>query len=108
MRLVTVFLCPLASVAVLVTSCAGPARHGSTSGAPESRTGVSAQRLSQPALGPTAGAVDPDPRVGAVFRDGGALHVCTASVVHSGTADLVLTAAHCLAGDSPTTFVPGF
>jgi V8-like Glu-specific endopeptidase len=52
--------------------------------------------------------VDPDPRVGAIFRDGGNLHVCTGSVVHSAGGDLVLTAAHCLAGDSQATFVPGF
>jgi V8-like Glu-specific endopeptidase len=55
-----------------------------------------------------AGPVDPDPRVGAVFLDGDALHVCTASVLHSKAGDLVLTAAHCLAAGSQATFVPGF
>jgi hypothetical protein len=58
--------------------------------------------------GPVAGPVDPDPRVGAVFLGGGIMHTCTGSVVHSTGGDLVLTAAHCLAGDLPATFVPGF
>jgi len=108
MRLVTVLLCPLASLATLMTSCAGPAHHASTSGVSEARSSLSLQQLSQPARGPAAGSVDPDPRVGAVFLDGGTLHLCTASVVHSTDGDLVLTAAHCLAGDAQATFVPGF
>jgi hypothetical protein len=57
---------------------------------------------------PVAGPVDPDPRVGAVFLGGGIMHTCTGSVVHSTAGDLVLTAAHCLAGDMLATFVPGF
>lgn len=52
--------------------------------------------------------VAPDPRVGAVFRDGGNRHVCTGAVLHSAGGDLVLTAAHCLLGPAKTTFVPGF
>jgi V8-like Glu-specific endopeptidase len=34
--------------------------------------------------------------------------VCTGSVVHSAGGNLVLTAAHCLAGASKMAFVPGF
>lgn len=52
--------------------------------------------------------VAPDPRVGAVFRDGGNRHGCSGSVLHSASGDLVLTAAHCLLGPTKTTFVPGF
>jgi hypothetical protein len=54
-----------------------------------------------------AAPVNPDPRVGAVFLGGGDLHACTGSVLHSAAGDLVLTAAHCLAGGQ-ATFVPGF
>ena len=36
------------------------------------------------------------------------MHVCTGSVVHSAGGDLVLTAAHCLLGDTEAAFVPGF
>jgi hypothetical protein len=69
----------------------------------------------QQAAGPTVDAanrvvaapVNPDPRVGAVFFGGGDLHACTGSVLHSAAGDLVLTAAHCVAGGQ-VTFVPGF
>lgn len=57
---------------------------------------------------PTATAVDPDPRIGAVFLAGEDTHVCTGSVLHSTTGDLVLTAAHCLADGVETDFVPAF
>jgi V8-like Glu-specific endopeptidase len=79
MRAVSVILSLVIGVAMLLTSCARPARK-----------------------------VAPDPRVGAIFRDGSDRHGCSGSVVHSTGGDLVLTAAHCLLGDSPTTFVPGF
>ncbi len=55
------------------------------------------------------------PAIGALFTiSGGRLgsHFCTASVVHSPEGDLILTAAHCLAGYSETSpgiaFVPGY
>lgn len=57
---------------------------------------------------PTAAPVDANPLVGAVFLGGGDLHTCTGAVLHSGSGDLILTAAHCLAGGAPATFVPGF
>lgn len=66
------------------------------------------QRLSQPEQKAVAGPVEPDRRIGAIFIDGGPLHVCTGSVVHSKGGDLIMTAAHCLAGASLITFVPGF
>jgi V8-like Glu-specific endopeptidase len=55
-------------------------------------------------------------RVGALFARGRAgdltgHHFCTASVVHSSRRDLLVTAAHCLAGaaDGPgLVFVPGY
>ncbi len=107
MRVVTVILCLPVSVAVLVTSCAGAVHHASvaSSSAPPG-PGSSVQRLSEPE---NAGL---DSRVGAIFRgtsrEGGNLHVCTGSVVHSRAGDLVLTAAHCLLGEIDATFVPGF
>lgn len=42
--------------------------------------------------------------VGALFANGS--HFCTASVVHSGAGDLVLTAAHCV--KDGMTFAPGY
>jgi len=56
---------------------------------------------------PTAKPVPPDPRVGAVFLRGGALHTCTAGVLDSASGDLILTAAHCMAEGVDATFVAG-
>jgi V8-like Glu-specific endopeptidase len=56
----------------------------------------------------TAGPVDPDPHIGAVFLGATDMHTCAAAVLHSATGDLIVTAAHCLAGGSDATFVPGF
>lgn len=108
MRIPTVWLCPLLSLAMLQSSCGRPADHASITSVPGQRTNVPMQQLSQPQHGVAAGPVDPDPRVGAIFPDGGTLHVCTGSVVHSAGGNLVMTAAHCLAGASQITFVPGF
>ncbi|MDP7702727.1 serine protease [Mycobacterium sp. TY815] len=106
MRAVTGILCLPVSLTVLFTSCARPAHHASVSSAPVPKPGSSVQRLGEP------GSAAPDPRVGAIFRgvsqEGGNLHVCTGSVVHSTGGDLVLTAAHCLLGEIDATFVPGF
>ncbi len=106
MRPNTVFVC-LVGLSMLLTSCGRPINRASIIGGPQQPAGTSAQQLSQPESGP-AGPVDPDPRVGAVFLDGRADHVCTGSVVHSTSGDLVLTAAHCLPRGTPATFVPGF
>ncbi len=57
---------------------------------------------------PTAAAVAPDPRIGAIFLGGGDTHACTGSVLHSSTGDLVLTAAHCMADGIEADFVPAF
>ncbi|MFF8727819.1 trypsin-like peptidase domain-containing protein [Streptomyces sp. NPDC015171] len=67
-------------------------------------------------LGVTVDAVAsrPSARVGALFDadragrpDGG--HFCTASVVHSPRGDLIVTAAHCVAGArGDLVFVPGY
>jgi hypothetical protein len=56
---------------------------------------------------PTAESMPPDPRVGAVFLGAGSLHTCTGGVLESAAADLILTAAHCMAQGIDTTFVPG-
>ncbi|HVU72765.1 MAG TPA: serine protease [Mycobacteriales bacterium] len=52
----------------------------------------------------------PDAKVGALFVGGlQGLHVCTASVVHSSTGDVIATAAHCLTGRAVgTVFAPGY
>lgn len=54
-----------------------------------------------------AGPVRPDPRIGALFPGDGSVHTCSASVLDTPGGDLILTAAHCLAGEPDATFVPG-
>src|SRR5271166_4014042 len=107
MRIPTLLLCPVVGLGMLLTSCSRPADHalGPVASAPRATGPV--QRLSQPQQKAVAGAVDPDRRVGAIFTDNGPLHVCTGSVVHSAGGNLMMTAAHCLAGASQITFVPG-
>lgn len=56
---------------------------------------------------PVVRPVPPDPRVGAVFVDGSDLHMCSGAVLDSPAADLMLTAAHCLADAVDSRFVPG-
>lgn len=46
--------------------------------------------------------------VGAVFLGASDPHTCTGSVLRSSAGNLILTAAHCLSSDYPTTFAPGF
>lgn len=57
---------------------------------------------------PAARAAAPDPRVGAVFLGEGDVHTCTGAVLASPSANLVLTAAHCLTAGVDARFVPGF
>ncbi|MDM3976836.1 trypsin-like peptidase domain-containing protein [Mycobacterium marseillense] len=108
MRIPILVLCSVVGVATSLTSCHRPVEQ--VSGAPVSapRTSGPVQRLSQPEQKAAAAPVEPDRRIGAIFIDGGPLHVCTGSVVHSKGGDLIMTAAHCLAGASLITFVPGF
>ena len=56
----------------------------------------------------TAAPVSPDARIGALFLGAGDLHTCTAGVLDSKDGDLILTAAHCVAGGIDTTFVADF
>ncbi len=108
MRIPMVMLCPVVGLATLLTSCGRPAGHASIPSMSSPRTSASVQRLSQPQHGAVAGPVDPDLRVGPIFLNGATQHVCTGAVVHSAGGNLVMTAAHCLAGASQITFVPGF
>jgi hypothetical protein len=65
-----------------------------------------------PAGTPVSTHFDGVPTVGALFFTTGQLaHFCTASVVNSLTADIILTAAHCVYGTTYATnieFVPGY
>ncbi|MBW0012074.1 serine protease [Mycobacterium sp.] len=108
MRISTVLLCSGVGLATLLASCGRPAEHAArpTMSVPVATAPV--QRLSQPQQHAVAGPVDPDKRVGAIFLNGGNVHVCTGSVVHSASGNLVMTAAHCLAGATQISFVPGF
>ncbi|QNI06485.1 serine protease [Mycobacterium kubicae] len=108
MRSVTAMLCLSVGLTMLLASCGRPASPAAHPSGPPPRAGLPAQRLGEPQLDGTARPVPPDNRVGAVFLDGAKLHICTASVLHSAGGDLVLTAAHCLLGDSTAAFVPGF
>jgi hypothetical protein len=93
----------LAAVAVVAAACGGPPASKQTATAPTS----SVPPLTATAT-VTAAPAAPDQRVGAIFLGGQSLHTCTASVLHSTTADLILTAAHCVASGVDASFVPGF
>jgi Trypsin-like peptidase domain len=107
MRIPMKLLCPVVGLLTLMASCSRPPAHASPTTAPPARTSGAAQHLGQWEQGAIAGPVDPDRRVGAIFLDGGTAHVCTGSVLHSTGGNLVLTAAHCLAGAAQIGFVPG-
>jgi hypothetical protein len=107
MRIPMMLLCLVVGVATLLTSCKRPPEHAAGPAVSAPRATGPVQRLSQPQQKAVAGPVDPDRRVGAIFIDNGPLHVCTGSVVHSAGGNLMMTAAHCLAGASQITFVPG-
>ena len=93
---------------VLLTSCSAPVIQASIPSMSPPLTSAAVHQLSQPQRNAVAGPMDPDRRVGAIFLNGGTLHACTGSVVHSAGGNLVMTAAHCLTGASQITFVPGF
>ena len=108
-----VMLCPVFGLALLLASvlasCARPDVHISPPSTTVPPTSKSVQPLSQPHRGgAVASPMEPDLRVGPIFLDGAAEHVCTGSVVHSVAGNLVITAAHCLGGAAKFTFVPGF
>lgn len=104
-----VLLCSVVGAATLLTSCGRPAGTASVKSSSSSLSSASARPLVRPRHGtPAAAPGDPDRRVGAVFIDEGPLHVCTGSVLHSAGGDLMITAAHCLAGTAQVSFVPGF
>ncbi len=89
-------------LALSLVSCGRPVQPAMTT------TSARAAASSRPGER-VAAPVDPDPRVGALFFSGDDTHTCTGSVLHSIGGDLLLTAAHCLAGRATaTTFVPGF
>jgi hypothetical protein len=108
MRIPTLLLSPVIGLATLLTSCEPAGVHASNPSVSTTRISYPVQRLSDPRHGAVAGPVDPDLRVGAIFLNGAAQHVCTGSVVHSARGNLVMTAAHCLAGATKIAFAPGF
>ncbi len=106
MRVAMAVLCPLVGLAALLTSCGRPIGHASMPRVPNPAASAPVQRLGQPQYEAVARPMDPDRRIGAIFLDGAVEHVCTGSVLHSAGGNLVITAAHCLAGASQVTFVP--
>ncbi|WP_371479539.1 serine protease [Kitasatospora sp. NBC_00315] len=91
---------------------ASPASSPASSDSPTATARAAASPSASVRLGVTqdAPADAESAKVGALFS--GAVstgkHFCTASVVHSPTRNLLLTAAHCLSSSGNTTFVPGY
>ena len=80
------------------------ARALGASGSGSGRLGSSVEQVLQA----VPSQVPPAP-VGAIFSPKGSTHYCSGSVVWSTTGDVVLTAAHCIAGTGAgVVFVPGF
>ncbi|MGW4396531.1 trypsin-like serine peptidase [Amycolatopsis nivea] len=78
-----------------------------TSASSTSATADSPSTATTTSSSSTPAAATASPAVGALFSGGN--HFCSASVVHSPTGDLLLTAAHCISGDvSGITFKPGY
>lgn len=100
------------AAAVMAAGAAACTVPGTTAGgaagnlttAPPSSMPAPANALSQAGVE----SVTPDRRVGALFLGDTTTHTCSGSVLASPSADLVLTAAHCLLDGVDTTFVPGF
>nr|WP_239154872.1 trypsin-like peptidase domain-containing protein [Amycolatopsis sp. FDAARGOS 1241] len=94
-----------ASAAVLVLT--GGAATVVDSVAPVGSGDSGATAASAAVTEPAKPAASATSAVGALFSGG--KHFCTASVVHSPSGDLVLTAAHCLGGGTTgLTFEPGY
>ncbi len=100
--------------AVLLTAtlagCTNSSAPGPRAAATPSAIGGSADVLQpDPAPGAEAPVGGPLPAVGALFGAGSDEHYCTASVVHSRSGLLAMTAAHCLVGaGAGVRFVPGY
>ncbi len=63
----------------------------------------------EPAGTPTAHHFRGTPTVGPLFPPGGSVHTCTAAVVPSPVGNLLITAAHCVAGTGKGyAFAPGY
>lgn len=100
------------AAAVLAAGAAACTVPGTTTGgatghrdsAPPTSSAAVASALSQAGVE----SVTPDRRVGALFLGDTTTHTCSGSVLASASADLILTAAHCLLDGVDTTFVPGF
>ena len=91
-----------------VSACDSPAQSAQSAQRHPSST-VEATAARQPLPAPaSAKVVTADPKVGAIFVNGGTVHVCSGAVLRSGGEDLILTAAHCLSDGVDATFVPGF
>lgn len=76
-----------------------------------SRASAASTVASTPATRPAASPSNGLPQVGALFSGpaDGSVHFCTASVVHSPGHDLLVTAAHCVAGTGTNlVFVPDY
>ncbi|MET0454173.1 MAG: trypsin-like serine protease [Mycobacterium sp.] len=91
----------LAAMTVVATSCTAPS-------SPPSEPRHSSPRAEKAPPSKSAVEVGPDPRVGAIFLGGPTMHTCTGSVLDSAAGDLILTAAHCMAGGVDASFVPAF
>jgi len=95
----------LATAAVVAAAATGGCQARPAQPPPAEASPVTA---AAPSATPSARPVPPDPRVGAVFAGTDGTHDCTASVLRSEVADLILTAAHCVTGGGDISFIAGF
>ncbi|MFJ8626735.1 trypsin-like serine peptidase [Kitasatospora sp. NPDC093550] len=109
---------PVAAPTATSTPTAAPSPLATGAPAPEPADTPAAAQAATPATPGTAlGTTAPAPAdaretatVGALFSGSVAAgnHFCTASVLHSATGNLLLTAAHCLSSTDGVTFAPGY
>ncbi|GAA2131946.1 hypothetical protein GCM10009760_06320 [Kitasatospora kazusensis] len=100
---------PSASASSSAPAAGGGDEAGRPAGAPST---AAPQAVAPAALGTTtpAPANTESSRVGALFVGAVAAgnHSCTASVLHSSTKNLILTAAHCIVTPDGLSFAPGY
>jgi len=98
---------PLASVTKVLLVVA--VLTGGVLAAGDAAATVPSGPATRPAGTPTARHFRGIPTVGPLFPPGGSVHTCTASVIGSPAGNLLITAAHCIAGTADGyTFAPGY
>ncbi len=82
---------------------------GGVLAAGDAAANVRTSAATEPVGTPTAHHFDGIPTVGPLFPPGGSAHTCTAGVIESPVGNVLITAAHCIAGTADGyTFAPGY